>query len=73
MKQTSCPGVWKYSEVALASAVDLCRGATVTAVEEDEEVPLRLLAIDVAHEIKVYILSSKFVLLADIHFLPECA
>lgn len=43
----------KYSEVALVCSIDLCRGATFAAVGEDEEVPLRLLAIDVAHEIKV--------------------
>jgi neurofibromin 1 len=54
LKQTGNPGVWKSSEVALASAVDLCRGATISAVEEDEDVPLRLLASDIAHEIKVY-------------------
>lgn len=46
------PGAWKNSEVALASAVDLCRGVTISAVEEGG-VPLRLLASDIAHEIKV--------------------
>lgn len=52
LKQASSPGLSKHSEVGLAAAVDLCRAATFAVAEEHEEVPLRLLAIDIAHEIK---------------------
>ena len=41
----------KFSEVALACAVDMCRAATYINPEGD--VPLRLVAPDIAHEIKV--------------------
>lgn len=41
----------KFSEVALACAVDMCRAAAYINPEGD--VPLRLVAPDIAHEIKV--------------------
>lgn len=41
----------KFSEVALACAVDMCRAAAY--IEPEGEVPLRLVAFDIAHEIKV--------------------
>jgi hypothetical protein len=72
LRQMGNPGVWKYSEVALASAVDLCRGATISALEEGEDVPLRLLASDIAHEIKVYVTPKKCILI-NIILLIECA
>lgn len=54
LKQASSPGASRHSEVGLATAVDLCRAASLAAVaEEHEEVPLRLLAVDIAHEFKV--------------------
>jgi len=37
----------------LAAAVDLCRAATLAIAEEHEDIPLKLLAIDIAHEFKV--------------------
>jgi hypothetical protein len=53
LKQASCPGASKHSEVGLAAAVDLCRGAAFASGEDLEEIPLRLLAVDIAHEMKV--------------------
>jgi neurofibromin 1 len=53
LKQAGSPGMSKHSEVGLAAAVDICRGATFASADEHEEVPLRILAIDIAHEIKV--------------------
>ena len=41
----------KFSEVALACAVDMCRAAAYISPEDD--VPLRLVAPDIAQEIKV--------------------
>ncbi|KXN84411.1 Neurofibromin, partial [Leucoagaricus sp. SymC.cos] len=52
LKQASCPGVSKHWEVGLAAAVDLCRAAMFASAEDHEEIPIRLLAIDMAHEIK---------------------
>jgi len=53
MKQASSPGASRHSEVGLAAAVDLCRAATLAIAEEHEDIPLKLLAIDIAHEFKV--------------------
>lgn len=41
----------KMAEISLVCAVDICRAAVY--VNPDEEAPLRLLAYDVAHEIRV--------------------
>ena len=41
----------KFSEVALACAVDMCRAAAY--IDPEDDVPLRLVAPDIAHEIKV--------------------
>ena len=41
----------KFSEVSLACAVDICRAAAY--IDPEGDVPLRLLASDIAHEIKV--------------------
>lgn len=40
----------KLSEVALVCLLDICRAATYVAPEG--EVPLRMIALDVAHEIR---------------------
>lgn len=45
----------KLSEVALVCLLDMCRAATY--VKEQGEVPLRLVAFDIAHEIKVCMLA----------------
>jgi hypothetical protein len=41
----------KLSDVALVCALDMCRAAT--HVRPEGEVPLRIVAYDIAHEIKV--------------------
>ena len=41
----------KFSEVSLACAVDICRAAAY--IEPEGDVPLRLIASDIADEIKV--------------------
>ena len=41
----------KLAEIALASAVDMCRVAAY--VDSQEELPLTMIASDIAHEIKV--------------------
>ena len=41
----------KFSEVSLACAVDICRAAAY--IEPEGDVPLRLVASDIADEIKV--------------------
>ena len=41
----------KFSEVALACVVDMCRAAAY--IDPEGDVPLRLVAPDIAHEIKV--------------------
>jgi hypothetical protein len=41
----------KLAEISLVCAVDICRAAVY--VNPEEEAPLRLLANDVAHEIRV--------------------
>ena len=41
----------KLSEVALACAVDMCRAAAY--IEPKGDVPLREMALDIAHDIKV--------------------
>ena len=41
----------KFAEVSLVCAADICRAAVY--VNPDEEAPLRLLALDVVHEIRV--------------------
>jgi neurofibromin 1 len=45
----------KLSEVALVCLLDMCRAATY--VKEEGEVPLRMVAFDIAHEIKVYVVT----------------
>ncbi|CAA7259350.1 unnamed protein product [Cyclocybe aegerita] len=46
----------KLSEVALACSVDMCRAAAY--IDTTSEVPLRLIAADIAHEIKGVLYSS---------------
>ena len=41
----------KFSEVALTCAVDVCRAAAY--IDPEGDVPLRLVASDIAHEIRV--------------------
>ena len=41
----------KFSEISLACAVDICRAAAY--IEPEGDVPLRLVASDIADEIKV--------------------
>lgn len=45
----------KLSEVALVCLLDMCRAAT--HVKPEDEVPLRMIAFDIAHEIKVSFIS----------------
>lgn len=59
----------KYWEVALVCLLDMCRAATHVTV--DGEVPLRMLAYDIAHEIKVRLFISTHYMIfipARLHF-----
>ena len=59
----------KTQEVGLACALDLCRAASY--VNSADDVPLRMLAYDVAHEIKVSLLLRERGSLS--HLVPEQA
>jgi neurofibromin 1 len=56
----------KLSDVALVCLLDMCRAATY--VKPDGEVPLRMIAFDIAHEIKVCLYNSQLGQLGCKHF-----